>query len=550
MNTLNDTFIKTQGLNPRRIRLHQRRILQALNHEINTDIQILEACTLHNNMIIPWNHVQSNIKPNMHHESQNWHKNHTLNCIPAAGAASRFFLELQYFVKVLGDAFEFGLQLKPSEIIQQFPFTEKLIRQVTQISEVTEESLLLAYKYVQKLLQTYSHEPKLNTPATNEGDSFLKLKIEEQMRLLNGLGSTIVVPAKMKKKVENLLYQLKPKEYEKWLVLEQDLKLSTIRFHRDGKPYLDENGKYSIVSAGHGELLNLFDKIAQHFPQSHCLHIRNIDNIIGTTEEKKQEFNIFSSVFYYLRNILELIRKKIPQINFNHSSEIEDQEISEKIKIIYKLLNTPHSEYLSNHINQTYKLNCLELYNLFCKIFHWPKVTNLTTSQIWLQMLENSEKPLSVFAVVSKKPNDVGGGPVFAKISDGSQVKLCIEMPHASAEDSKKFFSEKGTVTHFNPAIVFFETRTHTFDKDSLGKKVNFVQLFDERFWLLSKREYKGVPVCYHETVLYELLGNSATTNLVFVEVPRSLFNPHKSYLDCLGQSRESYGFDKNFDAE
>ena len=46
------------------------------------------------------------------------------------------------------------------------------------------------------------------------------------------------------------------------------------------------------------------------------------------------------------------------------------------------------------------------------------------------------------------------------------------------------------------------------------------------------------MPVCYHETVLHELIGNSATTNLVFIEVPRTLFHPHKSFFDSLGNDR------------
>lgn len=191
------------------------------------------------------------------------------------------------------------------------------------------------------------------------------------------------------------------------------------------------------------------------------------------------------------------------------------------------------------------------MYELFSHLFHWaPLPVSIDNKQIWKLILEHCERPLSVFGVVRREKGDVGGGPVFAKISDGSIVKLCMEMPHANPDDAQEYFSETGKVTHFNPALVFFEMRTHTYEQTNEGKKVNFVQLFDERFWLLSKREYKGTPVCYHETVLYELLGNSATTNLIFLEVPRSLFKPHKSYLDCLEQNRESYGFNQNFKSE
>ena len=187
------------------------------------------------------------------------------------------------------------------------------------------------------------------------------------------------------------------------------------------------------------------------------------------------------------------------------------------------------------------------LYQLFAQLCHWPLLSSDSKpEQIWKLILEYAEKPLSVFGVVQKEKGDVGGGPVFAKVSQSGIIKLCMEMPHANGKDAEEFFSHTGKSTHFNPALVFFELKTHTHSKENDGKKVNFVQLFDERFWLLTKREYKGTPVCYHETVLYELIGNSSTTNLVFVEVPRSLFKPHKSYLNCLEHDRKTYGFNKD----
>jgi hypothetical protein len=160
---------------------------------------------------------------------------------------------------------------------------------------------------------------------------------------------------------------------------------------------------------------------------------------------------------------------------------------------------------------------------------------------------------------VRKETGDVGGGPVFVETPDGKKVKICLEMPHANPEDSIDFFGPRGKATHFNPVLVFFELRTHkrAFQESgteegeamknvasaSQGRLVDFGQLFDDRFWLLSKKEFQGTPVCYHETVLYELLGNSATTNLLFVEVPRTLFVPHKAIFDSMGQDRRSYGF-------
>lgn len=574
MNLLNDTFIKAHGLNARRIRLHQKRILQALCNEINIDISIQNTCTISDRSILPWDIATENLGKEAS-DYQIWQKNHVVSCIPAAGAASRFFLELQNFVNFIDKLIEGPPHLNSSkeiesrDIFAQFSFINQLNRHIEKqkfediknqapafsqkllsyFNKENEEdsSLIFAYGVSCALIENYSLKPKLIVPATLEGDSFLKLKIEEQVNLFSCLGNVLVVPNKLKKEMQNILYRLKPKEYEKWLLLEQDHTLSTIRFHRNGMPFVDTQGEYSVVSAGHGELLHLFDKISDHFPQAHCLHIRNIDNIIGNKSEQKFEFSIPSKLFYNLRSLLELLRQKIPLLNFNSATEINDIKLSNHLLFISRLIGLSQeiSEIKNNPV-----VTCKKLYHILAKLFHWQAIAeNTLNSQIWKLILENCERPLSVFSVVKKQKGDVGGGPVFAKISDGSVVKLCMEMPHASTEDTKEYFSDTGKATHFNPALVFFELRTHTTPATNIGKKVNFVQLFDERFWLLSKREHKGFPVCYHETVLYELIGNSATTNLVFIEVPRSLFKPHKSYLDCLEQDRKSYGFNKDIES-
>ena len=145
-------------------------------------------------------------------------------------------------------------------------------------------------------------------------------------------------------------------------------------------------------------------------------------------------------------------------------------------------------------------------------------------------------RPISIFGVVKREPGDQGGGPVFASMPNGNKIKICLEMSHANESDRNEYFGPNGKLNYFNPVLVFFETRT------GAGDKTDFQDLFNENFWLLSKRYYQNSTVYYHETALYELIGNSEKTNLVFVEVPRTLFNPHKNFLDSAGKSRKSYG--------
>jgi hypothetical protein len=190
-------------------------------------------------------------------------------------------------------------------------------------------------------------------------------------------------------------------------------------------------------------------------------------------------------------------------------------------------------------------------------LFYWPASDAATPLDEKARTLsEWLSRPLSVFGVVRKEAGDVGGGPVFARLPNGESIKLCMEMPHATDGDRELYFGARGKATHFNPVLVFFELQTHkdtqnpSNGRPNIGRPVDFARLFDDRFWLLAQKEFEGTKVCYHETVLYELIGNSARTNLIFVEVPRTLFNPHKSFIDGLGQDRRSYGFGETLRAQ
>ena len=54
---------------------------------------------------------------------------------------------------------------------------------------------------------------------------------------------------------------------------------------------------------------------------------------------------------------------------------------------------------------------------------------------------------------------------------------------------------------------------------------------------IFAEKRWKGQTVYYHESLLYEILGNSSFANLLFLELPRIFFNPHKTLNDTKGQS-------------
>ncbi len=99
-------------------------------------------------------------------------------------------------------------------------------------------------------------------------------------------------------------------------------------------------------------------------------------------------------------------------------------------------------------------------------------------------------------------------------------MKICIEGPHVSEADSKQFLTKEGT--YFNPVFVATEVPRPAF----------LPRDWRDRFQILARKSYEGQPSIHLESVLYELLGNHISSNLIFVEVSRKLFNPHKSYRD------------------
>ncbi len=135
-------------------------------------------------------------------------------------------------------------------------------------------------------------------------------------------------------------------------------------------------------------------------------------------------------------------------------------------------------------------------------------------------------RPVNTLGQVPNTGKDVGGTPCFVAI-DRKKVKICVELPHASDSDKKRFFTNPEKATHFNPVFAAAEITTNP----------DFYHDQNNDFWLMAEKMYRGLPVIYYETVLYELIGNSALANATFVEVPRTVFNPHKSMTDAAAAS-------------
>jgi hypothetical protein len=471
-----------------------------------------------------------------------------------------------------------------------------------------EVDALLIFSACRALLDFYESQPKAFVPTTAEGDDFLFLKLVEQMSLIPCRSNILICPAGQKDEFERRIkvagqrmilesrnifelartpfapnwlssrvgssdplspdrdqgHSKRESSRGEWQVMEQGNSLSTIRFDDEGRPIKTATGGYSLVSAGHGELVHLFGDILREYPEAECLHIRNIDNVIGSGPERRREIQTPARVFRIVRDCLEALRFYFDDLAAGTTTGPHGNTVSERARGALRTLARLAESWQQPEDAALDPANmCLHAGEVLGSLFHWPE---LQPSEPMInrarQLSQWLARPLSVFGVVRKETGDVGGGPVFTTTASGESIKLCMEMPHASDSDRESYFGARGKATHFNPVLVFFELQTHKplegmtpkspsqHEVWNKGRPVNFAQLFDDRFWLLARKEFEGRRVCYHETVLYELIGNSARTNLLFVEVPRTLFNPHKTFMDGLGQDRRSYGFGETLKAQ
>jgi hypothetical protein len=168
------------------------------------------------------------------------------------------------------------------------------------------------------------------------------------------------------------------------------------------------------------------------------------------------------------------------------------------------------------------------LFSAQVKLFHTqvpsePPASPAARRELLLRLYD---RPLNLLGQVPNSGKDIGGTPAFIATRDGIE-KVCIEVPHVSAADKQAYLADPARATHFNPVFVAAEI---TKDADYYAER-------NQEFWLLAEKTYRGQPVCYHETVLYELLSHGGIANALFVEVPRLVFHPHKSLQDAVNRS-------------
>ena len=503
--------IEASGLSFQSIQQQQTLIKSALARGVTPKFKILDTCRFNNGGLLDLTKLVT--------EADQSAARGFAAFVPAAGAASRYFAPLTPLIMAIEQNDLFALNASIRDLrtrgADQWPLppqTKAILLSATPVTELSEDTR-------SSLLRELSR-PKALMPCVLEGHSFLQLKLIEHQKMPGLEGQVFVTPPGytqefkdecQRKKVELTTPSL-PTGY-----VEQGPQLSTIRFHRNGAPVRETDGGISVVPAGHGALASLFGEVRHTAPSADAVFIRNIDNVNGTGKAVADITAKFLTAHRKTIEVFRGIRKALAQDNFDQAAEYAGA-----LLVASPTKTQHHDTSIDSRLQQISDPAEKRLWELLLTVVHAPRPAQLTRDQL----LSFYSRPVNLLGQVPNTTKDVGGTPCFVTTDYGT-VKVCLEVPHASEADKRDFLADPNRATHFNPVFVAAE----------IPSDPDYYSHANRDFWLLSEKTYRGEPVVYYETVLYELLGNSFLANVIFVEVPRDVFHPHKVLADAAGRS-------------
>lgn len=501
---MNKVELSELGLIPEEILKHQERIKSVLEKGSSNFISIIDCCRLENSGIVD---------PEQLKDSARQKPEGFVGFIPSAGAASRYFQALRPLEQALLKNSKNDIEHELNALSEQGAKNWALPKLIHLAMEGGAE---FAINKKDGILEAINL-PKALQPCVASGESFLSLKNLEHEKLEGLEGQVFITPPNK----EAMFNSDIPNPKLKTKFIDQGPELSTIRFDLEGEPILDQNSKVSPVPAGHGTLVKLFPAVLKEFPQCHSVLIRNIDNVTGTSEKILNDTKLFQQLHQAALKKLNEIRGLLKADKITEASEVASNFTSDLG------IDSVGSGYEA----EDYPEQLRELYKLQVTLFHYQhSCAPIFGKKDPLALIKHLYmRPLNTMGQVPNSGKDVGGTPVYADIS-GATATICLEVPHASQTDKERFLMDPKKATHFNPVFVAAELIDNSEPYDSTNTP----------FWILAQKQFEMKSVLYHETVLYELLGNSIMANTLFPAIPRGLFNPHKTAKDTSNQTLES----------
>ncbi len=494
------------------IQQHQSRIRRWLKESRNHFFKIIDTCRRENTGILDPK-LFASLSP------LNASKMSGISAfVPAAGASSRYFHSLEDLTVALLQEDWNAANLAAKNLTAQAQFRHwalpswkiELIERIAK-GETPSHADVATYKSQINL-------PKALQLSSSRERSFLLEKIREHQHIPEIDHQVFIAPPNYVQSFSEALESFG--KTKPWEVLAQSADLSTIRFDVDAEPVLQPDGKVSVVPAGHGALARLFLQASKK-TDADVLFIRNIDNFTGVDPFVVSSTSSFLRSSQNLRSWMIGIRDAVLSHDWTKAEKLALQ-LSDQLN----LNQTSVHDDINELITAFAALGAKALSTLQLKLFHTPTkyMQDLVAKQGHRMAISALySRPLNILGQVRNTDRDIGGTPCFVEVGK-TQVKICLEVPHASQEDKQNFLANPDRATHFNPVFAYSE----------VPDKIDYYDDHANDFWIIAEKKFESNRVFYHETVLYELIGNSLASNCIFVEIPRELFRPHKTLNDYL----------------
>ncbi|MGF1637761.1 MAG: DUF4301 family protein [Cyclobacteriaceae bacterium] len=436
--------------------------------------------------------------------------------VPASGAASRMFKTLFTIIETYTND-EKGYQelLKDQGFqsgwsffkhIEKFAFFDDLKNKHLVLHNISLEESLLRRDYT-SILQSLLDENGLNYGNLPKGllkfhqyDEAARTPVEEHLveganycKDKNGkVRLHFTVSPEHRAKFEEHIADVLPKYEAKFGVKyeisfsEQKAATDTIAVNPDNTPFREDNGELLFRPAGHGALMSNLNDI-----NADLIFIKNIDNVVPD-HMKGDTYKYKKVLAGMLLQKQEKIHAFLNQIDHGDISPALLNEITVFLQEEMYIENIPAIEDENKKIDFLYK---------------------------------KLNRPLRVCGMV-KNEGEPGGGPFFAKNSDGT---FSLQIAESSQLDMKnsdtKAIAE--AATHFNPVDLVCGVKNH------LGVKYPLEKFVDSETGFISLKSKSGRDLKAQELPgLWN--GSMSDWNTLFVEVPISTFNPVKTVNDLL----------------
>ncbi len=432
--------------------------------------------------------------------------------IPASGAATRMFKDLLQFIEMQSSSQITQPKDSPLpeniatawEQLIQFPFRDDLQqdfeaagidlqdlyqkRQITRVFEALLHVPGMGYANLPKALLPFHRYPDGTRTSLEEHVHeaiMYARKTPDHIRI--HLTVSAQFETQVRAHIETIQKKIAHSGFELELTVSiQKSSTDTVALDSQGEPFRNEEGRLVFRPGGHGALLeNLNDY------QGDIVCISNIDNVVPDYL-KGEIVEWRMALAGYLLTLQNKIFHHLQQLELAQPPAVENAQAC-----------------IQQHLHQQFPFSYDQL--------------DIPGKVVWLKRFLH--RPIRVCGVVTNT-GDPGGGPFWVQHADGSQSRQIVEQSQGDpeSESQQQLFA---SATHFNPVDMVCGVR------DYQGKPFNLLTFSDPDTSFISHKTYQGRPL---KALEWPGLWNGGMADwiTIFVEVPRSTFNPVKTFLDWL----------------